>query len=147
MLSRRLTTHIPRFIYNVFPYNYLCHCGMLSLVLGLLKTNWLRVYTVYMYTTHNLICVDAAEQAAKDKAEERRAVQESAAAAVKAVIKRADVETENEKLLGELIDIKVNFSNMSVDFDRELKRNATLKKRLQVYAERVAKLEFKNTRT
>ena len=71
-------------------------------------------------------------------------MQESAAAAVRAVIKRADVETENENLLTELIDIKVNFSNMAIDFDRELKRNSTLKKRLQVYAERVAKLELKN---
>jgi hypothetical protein len=81
----------------------------------------------------------------KDRSDERTAAHEAASAAVTAVVRRAELENENEALLSELVDIKVSFANMSVDFDKEIKRNAMLKKRLQLYAETVNKMELKGT--
>jgi len=82
-----------------------------------------------------------AAESVRAKQEETRAAQDAATVAVKASLRRSELEMENEELLSELIEIKMRQANMAIDLDSERRRGAATKKRLQNYAAQVASLE------
>ena len=69
---------------------------------------------------------------------------EAATIASAASFRRAELENENSLLLDELINIKMKYASLNMEFDEEKKKVFSLKKRLQKYAERVATLEVTN---
>lgn len=83
------------------------------------------------------------ERALEEKVQETKATQDAATVAVKACLRRAQLDEENDELLNELIDMKVQFANVSMDCDYERRKAMVLKKTLQYYAEKMAALEVK----
>eukprot|EP01038_Epipyxis_sp_PR26KG_P010951 gene10951-14704_t len=87
-----------------------------------------------------------ADEARLAKKDETDAAQEAATVAVKACMRRAELELENQEILAELIDIKMRYANLAIEFDGERTRRFQAKKRLQVYAEKIASLEVMATK-
>eukprot|EP00597_Dinobryon_sp_UTEXLB2267_P000266 CAMPEP_0170069268 /NCGR_PEP_ID=MMETSP0019_2-20121128/8001_1 /TAXON_ID=98059 /ORGANISM="Dinobryon sp., Strain UTEXLB2267" /LENGTH=514 /DNA_ID=CAMNT_0010277259 /DNA_START=227 /DNA_END=1771 /DNA_ORIENTATION=+ len=83
------------------------------------------------------------EKASAEKKEELQAAQEAATAAVMANMRRAEVEQENADVLNELIEIKMKYANLAIDYESETKKNFAATKRLQDYAQKIASQEVK----
>lgn len=84
---------------------------------------------------------DELSQTRKQADEERQASIEAASAVAAAAYRRAELEDEIEWMLQDLISTKMNYANISLEFDEERKKCFQYRKRLLLYAERIASLE------
>lgn len=79
------------------------------------------------------------------KAEETAAAREAATEAVRANMRRADMQQENEEVLEELIQIKMKVANLAIDYEQQKLLNVTYQRRIQVYAEQLTSMEVQET--
>jgi hypothetical protein len=82
-----------------------------------------------------------AEEALAAKADETMAAREAATAAVQACMRRADCEQELEEATCQLRDLQLRCTRLTGELEAEGRRNAALKARLQLYAEKLSALE------
>lgn len=86
-----------------------------------------------------------AEDALRAKAEETLASREAATVAVQACMRRADCEQELEEAVYQLRELQRKHARLTIEYEAEVRRNYTLKARLQLYAQKLSAMEVDYT--
>lgn len=84
-----------------------------------------------------------ADRLSREKQEEREATRQATEVVAQAMLQKAVLQEENEALISELVETKLQLANSLTERQVEQKKLFTLRKALQVYAEQAALLELK----
>lgn len=79
-----------------------------------------------------------AERLSREKQEEREATRQATEVVAQAMLQKAVLQEENEALISELVETKLQLANSLTERQVEQKKLFTLRKALQVYAEQAA---------